>query len=54
MTPESLGLQLLATHETPWTTADPSFRVALNLALDGAIVPTRDGAPRSGRRRSAP
>jgi hypothetical protein len=42
--PEAIGLQLLATHDTPWTPQDPAFKISLNLALDGCIVPTADGA----------
>jgi hypothetical protein len=44
---EALGLQPLQTHATAWRpTAEHGFRVALNLALDGCIVPTLDGAAR--------
>lgn len=44
LTPEALGLQLLATHDTRWSPdAAHGFKVVLNLALDGCIVPTADG-----------
>jgi hypothetical protein len=51
--PSALGLQLLATHVTTWSPdgvggrAGRPLRVAMNLALDGAIVPTLDGAART-------
>jgi len=36
----------LKTHETRWTPDAPDFKVTLNIALDGCIVPTQSGTAR--------
>jgi hypothetical protein len=47
--PAALGLQLLRTHPTDWRPdALSGFKVALNVALDGCIVPTADGGRAAG------
>lgn len=50
MSLDALGLRPLATHPTDWEPYAPGsgFKVTLNLALDGCIVPSLDGARRRG------